>query len=182
MLLILPGQLTTADRQTLYTLLNGLDLGAARRGVTLIAARRLIIVLVLGPPGCTPGIEIAIAVKVVERRLTERAVTTAGARGEHAVHTISIMTYLTAVTGQKSHWISAVRPRAIAGTKCLIGKRRAGIIRAVRISGADRIIRMVLSAVTTSPRIKASIFASAMFRLLLLLVFLGAIAHYRKRN
>lgn len=81
MLLILSRQLAAADRQTLHALLDALDLaGAARRGISiaLVAARRLIVILVLGPPRRAPRAKVAVAVEVVERGLTERAETTAG--------------------------------------------------------------------------------------------------------
>lgn len=179
MLLILPRQLTgAADRQTLHTLLDGLDVRAARRGIALVAAR--IIVLILGPSGRAPSAEVAITVEVVKLRLAERAKAAASARREHTVHAIRVMAYLTAVAGQKGHRVRAVRPRAVA--EGLIRKRSAGVVRVVRITGADRITRVMLSIVTTSPRVEAGVFASGMFRLLLLLVFLRAIAHCFKQN
>jgi len=81
MLLILSRQLAAADRQTLHALLDALDLaGAARRriSIALVAARRLIVILVLGPPRRAPRAKVTVAVEVVERGLTERAETTAG--------------------------------------------------------------------------------------------------------
>lgn len=93
------------------------------------------------------------------------------------------MAYLTAVTREKGDRIGAVRPRTIAGAEGLVGERSAGVVRAVRIAGTDRVTRVMLSIVATSPRIEASVLASGMLRLLLLLMFLRTIAHCgRNRN
>lgn len=121
--------------------------------------------------------------KVIKRWLAERAEATAGRRGrEHAVHAVRIVAYLTTVTGQKGDRIGAVRPRTVAGAKGLVRERTAGIVRTVRIAGADRVARVVLSAVAASPRVETGVLASGMLRLLLLLVFLGTITHCPKHN
>lgn len=139
----------------MHALLNGLNLtGAARRriNIALVAARRLVVVLVLGPPRGAPCIEVTVAVEVVERRLAERAEATTGCgRREHPIHTICIVAYLTTVTRQKGDRVGTVRPGAVAGAEGLVRERGTGVVRAVRIAGADRITRVMLSIVATPP-------------------------------
>lgn len=121
--------------------------------------------------------------EVVERRLSERTEATTGCgRREHAIHAIRIVTYLTTVTREKGDRIGTVRPGAVAGAEGLVRERSTGVVRAVRIAGADRITRMMLSIVATPPRVESSVLGSGMLRLLLLLVFLRTIAHCPKQN